>query len=53
VRNGGGLAPTFGVVDDELQQSADNEIRYSRGGATRRRTTWCWFSMVRPPMERR
>jgi hypothetical protein len=50
-RDGGQLAPTFGVVDDELQRSIDNEIRLHGGGATRRRAMWCWLSVVRSPME--
>jgi hypothetical protein len=43
-RDGGHLATTFGVIDDELQRAADNEIRESGGGATRRRTMWHRFS---------
>jgi hypothetical protein len=50
--DGGRLAPTYGVVDDELQRSASNEIRQSGGGVMRRRMTWCWFGVVRPRMER-
>jgi hypothetical protein len=53
VRDGGRLAPTFGIIDDELTRSAANEIRLRRGGAMRRRMTWHWFGTVRPPMERR
>jgi hypothetical protein len=49
-RDGGQVASTFGVVDDELQLSADNEIRQSGGGATRRRMMWHWFGMARPPI---
>jgi hypothetical protein len=47
------LAPTFGDVKDELQRSADDEIRLRRGGATRRRTTWCWLGATGSPTERR
>jgi hypothetical protein len=33
-RDAGQLAPTFDDVEDELQRSADDEIRLRRGGAT-------------------
>jgi hypothetical protein len=33
----GQLAPTFGDVGDELQRSADDEIRLRGGGVTCRR----------------
>jgi hypothetical protein len=35
VCDGGRLASTFGIINDELQQSANDEIRQSGGGATR------------------
>jgi hypothetical protein len=45
VRDGDRLAPTFSDIDDELQWSADDEIRLCGGGGmTRRRATWCWLS---------
>jgi hypothetical protein len=53
VRDGGRLATTFDVVDNELEQSADDEIRQSGCGATRRRTTWHWFDVARPAVARR
>jgi hypothetical protein len=52
-RDGGWLAPTFGIFDDELQRSGGNEIRLCRGGTTRRRATWRWFGAVSPPTEQR
>jgi hypothetical protein len=51
--NGGRLAPTFRDVDDELQRSADNEIRLRGGGATRRRVMWCLLGAARSPTQRR
>jgi hypothetical protein len=36
VRDGGRLAPTFSDVEDELQRSADDEIRLRGGGATQK-----------------
>jgi hypothetical protein len=50
--DGGRLTRSFGVVDNELQWSADNKIRLRGGGAMHRRATWCWFGAARPPMER-
>jgi hypothetical protein len=50
-RDGGRLAPTFGVIDDELQRSADDEIRLRGGGATRRWATWFLLGAVRSPTE--
>jgi hypothetical protein len=51
--DGGWLASTFGVVDNELQRSVGDEIRQSGGDLTRRRMMWRWFGVVRPPMARR
>jgi hypothetical protein len=51
-RDVGRLAPTFGDVKDELQRSADDEIRLRGGGATRRRATWCWLGATGSPTER-
>jgi hypothetical protein len=51
-RDDGRLAPNFGVIDDELQRSVDNEIRLRGGDVTRRRATWRWFDAAMPPMER-
>jgi hypothetical protein len=51
VRDGGQLAPTFGDVKDELQQSASDEIRLREGGATRRRVMWCWLGVTGSPTE--
>jgi hypothetical protein len=53
VRDGGWLAPTISDVDNELQRSADNEIRLRGGGTTCRRATWCWLGVAGSPMERR
>jgi hypothetical protein len=50
-RDGGQLAPTFGDVKDELQQSAGDEIRLREGGATRRRVMWCWLGVTGSPTE--
>jgi hypothetical protein len=50
-RDGGRLSPTFGNVDNELQQSADDENRLCRGGVTCIRVTWCWLSEVESPTE--
>jgi hypothetical protein len=52
-RDGGGLAPTFGDINDELQKSAGDDIRLHGGGATRRRAMLCWLGTARSPMERR
>jgi hypothetical protein len=52
-RDGSQFAPTFGDFDNELQQSASDEIRLHGGGATRRRATWCWLGAPRSPTERR
>jgi hypothetical protein len=52
-RDVGRLAPTFGDVKDELQRSADDEIRLRGGDATRRRVTWCWLGVTGSPTERR
>jgi hypothetical protein len=49
--DGSRLAPTFGDVDDELQQSAGDGIRLRGGGATCRRATWCWLGAVGSPTE--
>jgi hypothetical protein len=52
-RDGSQLSPTFGDVNDELQQSASDKIRLLGGGATHRRVTWCWLGAARSPMEQR
>jgi hypothetical protein len=52
-RDGGRHAPTFSDVDDELQQSAGDEIRLRGGNVTRRGATCCWLSVARSPTERR
>jgi hypothetical protein len=52
-RDSGRLAPTFNNVEDELQRSADDEIRLHGGSATRRRVMRCWLGAVGSPMERR
>jgi hypothetical protein len=52
VRDADRLAPTFGDIEDELQRSAVDEIRLHRGGATRRRVTWCWLRPAGSPTER-
>jgi hypothetical protein len=52
VRDGSWLAPTFGVIDNELQWSADNEIRLRGGSVMCRRAMWHWFGAVRTPTER-
>jgi hypothetical protein len=51
--DGGRLAPTIGVVDDELQRSANDKISLHGGGTTRKRVTWCWLDVARSPTERR
>jgi hypothetical protein len=51
--DGGQLALAFGDVNDELQWSADDDIRLRGGGTTCRRATWCWLGAARSPTERR
>jgi hypothetical protein len=50
--DGSQLAPTFGVVNDKLHRSADNEIRLRGGSVTRRRVMWHWFDTAWPPIVR-
>jgi hypothetical protein len=51
--NGGRVAPTFGIIDDELQRSVGDEIRLRGGSVTHRRVTWCLLGAARSPTERR
>jgi hypothetical protein len=50
--DGSRLAPSFGDIDDELQQSTGDDIRLCGGSATCRRATWCWLGTARSPTER-
>jgi hypothetical protein len=40
-RDDGRLAPSFGDVEDDLQRSADDEIRLREAGVICRWVTWC------------